>query len=60
MKRFFVVLVVFAITMLVTEAQIAPTPAPAPSTFATSDAATAMPAVGVAASVIMLLFGYLF
>jgi hypothetical protein len=61
-KHFFVVLIVLATMMLVTEAQIAPTPAPtsAPAPTEVSGGITTVPAFGAAATAVMLLFGYLF
>jgi len=46
----------------VTEAQVAPTPAPTPPPAPTemSGGTTTMPVFGVAATGVMLLFGYLF
>jgi hypothetical protein len=61
-KQFFVVLIVLATMMLVTEAQIAPTPAPtsAPAPTEVSGGITTVPAFGAAATAVALLFGYLF
>lgn len=61
-KRFFVALIVFATMMLVTEAQMAPTPAstPAPAPTEVSGGITTVPAIGITATAVILLFGYLF